>query len=580
MLRFLSLLSLVLLVPLGMFGQTNFDALWERVNAYQNERKSRSASELVDTILTLSKQEKATPHYVKAVGLKAKYQLKLEDEESIKALFRYLESEVEACWQPAKPLIMVSTADVYWQYYRRNRWRINQRSATDDPDMTDVATWDLRTIANRVRALYIGALESADALKKLKAKDFKMLTSTPTYFNKQVKDLPDAGVRRGDDLYALLHGQMDEVKGEDLRPTAYDLVAWKALTFFKDTETGLTQPAETFRVDNPAFLHDSKAFLAVNLTTPDSTSHDFWATKLYQDLVRFHTERHSDAFVMVNLELDRLQYMRDNLVAVDARDSRYYEALERLYAAHDNHPASTQVMHRMAQHQQNHLGTNGFSLQTVDALCAKALERFPQSMGAYQCFGLRLKLRKPTLRVSHEQVIPKAEPLVTRINYNNLQTCYYRVYQLSHKALAQYWAESNARKKLDYVFEQAIYRSGELPLPKQKAFRSGSIKHAIEDLPYGQYVLVVADNPDFKDSMPPLKTLEDAANPRGILTYHSFQVTDLNYMEKAHKGETEVFVFDRTTGQPVEDATLILKENAAVWQNEWPQLTHACHPNR
>ncbi|MFW5659692.1 MAG: hypothetical protein ACOCZ8_06920, partial [Bacteroidota bacterium] len=523
-----ALLLLPLLCPLKMSAQTDFDALWQRHEALTKERKTRDASALMDTILQKAKAERATPHYVRAVGYVAKYQVKLEDEESVKNLFAFLDKEIEDSYFPARPLLMVSTADVYWTYYERNRWRFMERGETDNPDMADVSTWDLRTLSDHVRALYLGALAEADKLQAISSEDYKALLAGGSSFTvKRQSDLnPAKGTRRGDHLFLLQYGEIDKLDKMLLRPTLYDMVAFKALEFFRNHETGLTQAAETFQLDNPAVLHTSQAFLDLNLTTPDSSSHTFWAATLFQDLLRFHTARKSDPHLLVELETDRLAWAEDKAVRIDDKPERYFEALQKLEELHRNHPASTIVTHKIAQHLRANLNPReGVTLQAVDEKCAGALERFPRSIGAYRCFGMRIELRLPELNTAALNVNPTQQHLPIEVGYKGFDTAYWRLLKLTDQQRETYVEERYQDKKVKYLKSLDPMRAGKWALPQKDDLHKHSLHQALEPLPPGYYVLLASDNPAFSNEATLLKSLDDVSKSRGIITYKGFQVS-------------------------------------------------------
>ena len=120
-------------------------------------------------------------------------------------------------------------AEFYWQYYLYNRYEFQNRSSTVNFENNDISTWDLRKLVEEISKEYLASIEDFDALEKIPIKDFE-------------------GV--------LIKGNTD-----NLRPTLFDFLAHRALTFFMNEESSLTEPVYKFEINNKKYFSAYEEFL-------------------------------------------------------------------------------------------------------------------------------------------------------------------------------------------------------------------------------------------------------------------------------------------------------------------------------
>src|SRR5690606_3360729 len=132
--------------------------------------------------------------------------------------------------------------EMYWRYYGENRWKFHERSETQNVEDDDIETWSLGRIIRETQQQYTFSLHDSEKSK-----------NTPI------------------DLFVeVLHP--GNAKGRAYRPTLYDFLAHRALAFYMNEEPEITQPAQTFSLNNPDFFSDAKAFVDLSLETSDTLS--------------------------------------------------------------------------------------------------------------------------------------------------------------------------------------------------------------------------------------------------------------------------------------------------------------------
>ena len=90
-----------------------------------------------------------------------------------------LQAELEKTSEEAKPLLQTILGHWYWQYFRANRYRFLQRTATAQPLGEDFTKWDLPRLYHEIDLHFANALADG-RLKTIPTIDFADLLTKPT----------------------------------------------------------------------------------------------------------------------------------------------------------------------------------------------------------------------------------------------------------------------------------------------------------------------------------------------------------------------------------------------------------------
>lgn len=190
------------LIPSPPVEYDKYENDWKKVDSLISVGLPKSALEMVEDIYDRAKGQNNSPQFIKA----SLYKLKLKadfEENFIESTVSDLKAEIEVAEAPAKQMLHSILADVYWRYYQRNRYKFLERTTIADPDLSDIQTWDLKTLSDAVIDNYIASLEQKDLLLQANLSDFDVV--------------------------------MDIAKGsKNYRPTLYDFLAFRAVDFFKN----------------------------------------------------------------------------------------------------------------------------------------------------------------------------------------------------------------------------------------------------------------------------------------------------------------------------------------------------------
>jgi hypothetical protein len=200
-------------------------------------------------------------------------------------------------------------AESYWNYFQQNRYKFYNRTNTVNFKKDDIATWSIDDFHKKISALYLTSLKNEKLLQQTKLEPF------------------DAIIIKGNVRY--------------LRPTLYDLLAHRALDYFKNDERDINKPAYAFEINNAEVFADKNIFANYHFKTNDSVSLHFKALQLFQQLILFHNnDARPDA--LIDADIERLQFANQYAV-MDNKEDLYFKSLENITTKYGNEPAAAQA---------------------------------------------------------------------------------------------------------------------------------------------------------------------------------------------------------------------------------------------
>ena len=309
-------------------------------------------------------------------------------------IIRKLQAEVPALPTEMKPVMQVIQAEWFLQYYFQNRWRFAQRSQTGQSPSEDFETWDLPRLLSEIDGLFTNALANADALKEIPIADYDSLLQKGTV----------------SDVY---------------RPTLFDFLAHRAIDFYSlDEQIVRSEDAFDLTADSPVFSSVDE-FVGWEPVTSDVKSGLLKATKLYQDLLRFHSDD-EDPAARLDANLQRLRFA-DQKASGGEKTARYRAALQKFADQHAKHELSSMALSLLATSHQS-----SGDLVEARKVALVGMERFPKSAGGKQCFNLIQTIEAPSLSVVTEQVWNSAKPEF-QVAYKNIDKVHFRLVPFDYR---------------------------------------------------------------------------------------------------------------------------------------------------
>ncbi|MBI5917353.1 MAG: hypothetical protein HY842_18450 [Bacteroidetes bacterium] len=522
----------------------DYDQAWREIDSLEQQGLPKSALEKTEALLAQARQENNAPQTIKALMYRGKYQSQLEEEGLAKAISRLEEEALKADF-PVKPILESMLAEMYSNYLDQNLWRFQNRTATVEFKAEDFKTWSIGQLTERSAILYQGSLRYPK-LKETDLGDFKIL---------------------------LTEGRNDE----GLRPTLFDFLAHRAIDYFMNERTHLTQPAYKFYIDDAKAFAPAEEFVNWKINTLDSNSQKLQTLLLLQDLIKFRlSEKRRQSPSLLDADLKRLSFVHANAV-LDTKDAAYLAALEALKKKYDGSPGAAEVIFYMASYYQNKAGeykAPPFGMEDKDErkwylknaimLCYEAIRSYSGSFGAKECEGLRASILAKSLNIHTEQVNLPGEPFLAKVDYQNTIQVWLKVIRFDEKRREQFEKlqyEQDANERILQFFNQLpAVKTWSVNLPDDGDFRRHSVEVKMDGLPLGQYVVMAAGNQAFSKG-------EDA------VSYLFTHVSNIGYWHRqGENGSASFVVFDRSTGQPLKGVKAefwVQKYNSIFRKYDW-----------
>ncbi|MCP4148490.1 MAG: hypothetical protein GY757_12155, partial [bacterium] len=508
------------------YDESDYKKLWREVRDHTSKGLPKSALKRVEKIYDIAKKKNNAGEFVKALIHKMRFIQYVEEDAFVKVQ-KELSSQLEESRFPITPLIHSMMAQQYWQYYLYNRYRILNRTTTVEFKQEDMRTWDLKKLVQETVKHYQKSLENP-----VKAKATRI-------------DIYDSIIKKG--------------SGRKYRPTLYDFLAHRAIDFYKDGESGLTQPVYRFTLNKAEYFSNSKDFAKMKITTRDPLSFKYYALTGLQELVRFHL-KDKNPEALVDVELKRYRYLYKEAV-LSNKVKVYEKALRRMIETYGGAPVTAEIYCELVKlymalgkkYKPGKPGDYKDYNKKAHAMCLDTIKKYPGSFGARNCRHLLDRIEAKNLAITLDEAAVPGRPFPALINYKNIEKIYVRVVKTT-------WEEIEEKKKL-YQNQMVTYYLGkksllrkEIQLPVDRDFQGHSTEIKIDALEPGEYIILVSYNKAFDYN-------------KHAVVYSFFTASNIAYISRngsKQQGKgVEIHVVNRETGRPMADV------RAQLWYNEY-----------
>jgi hypothetical protein len=500
----------------------NYEKEWKQVDAFVKKELPKTALEQVKKIYQLAKKEKQDAQVIKALVYMTGLQGQITENAEAKTIVT-LEKEIILATEPARSILNSLLAEMYWNYYQQHRWQLYNRTNTENFKKEDIATWTTDDFHKKISELYLQSIKNSTSLQQTKLESY------------------DAIIVKGN----VRH----------LRPTLFDLLAHRALDYFKNDERDITKPAYAFEIDQAAAFDPAAEFIHDKFITKDSFSLEHKALLLYQQLLAFHlNDTRPDA--LIDADIERIEFVNEKGVRENKKEL-YLAALNHLAHQYENRPAASQALYLMAKQYNDDASsyqpysdtTHRFDRLKAKEICEKVLSQKDSSEGKINCYNLLNEINKKDLKFSVEKVNLPNQPFRTLVQYKNLPQVYLRLVKADEKlktGLDNYYDE----KFWDKIVTAASIRNWEQALPVTNDLQQHTAEIKIDGLPAGDYLLLASSDKSF-----------DAK--KSLLGARLFYVSTISYVNNGQN----YFVLHRETGQPLINASV------QVWEQKYDYKT-------
>lgn len=516
-----TLLLLFLLLSTSLLAQEDFYSLhWAQVYKFEIRDLPKSALKAVDQIYTKAKHDNNIPQFTKALIYQSKFGMTQPDAEL--HIVQKWKNEIQTSTVPLKNILENVLANLYWQYFRENRWKYYNRSYTNEVvNANDFRTWDSNAMFQEIHQHYQLSLQEPRALQIVSLKILDEIL-------------------------------IEAEQSKSYRPTLYDFLAHNALDFYRTNEGGLTRFQNDFELDSPRYFEGIEQ---IDLPT-DSLSPTVNALRIFKALLAFHNAD-KDPTAYVNLELERIQFLIDH-GTLENENELQKTALTRLRSAYQDHPVSAQVAFELAtllhtEGNQYNSMTNAkgqFKKKEALALCEEVIKKFEKSDGAEKCKILKEHILQQTLSLTAEKYVPIETYSRILIEYKNVESLSLTAYRITDVFQDRFYRHMNDSTRMAELARITADTTWQINLRNLSDYQEHSTEIIVPRLSNGTYLLLS-------------RVIDTQSTIDGIFAYTTLQVTNLAIIEGLIDNNMYRYqVVDRITGRPLEGADVYLKTNA------------------
>ncbi len=518
--HFVTLLTLLLFSQMAQAqkNEPTFETLWKQVEKLENEALTTSALKLVSGISEKAKKEKNSAQIVKALLYASKYAMTLEENAQLKIINDF-KTEIKKAKSPTKNVLESYLATLFWQYFQQNRHQFYNRTKTAVKiDSIDFRTWDLTTLFTEISIHFDASLKNETSLQNTPVSDFKVVLNQRT-------------------------------NSEEYRPTLFDLLAHNALAFYKTSENSISRPIAKFEINDPKLLCDGDAFVRININTPDETSLQTKALRIYQTLLLLHGSSKAP-YTYAEINIERLNFIYQNAVFKN-KEQQFQDVLQNSASATKENLASGLYQYEIAlllrsqgqQYQANTNEKNRWKTKEALTLCESVIKEHPDSKGAKQCKALRSQILQKSLQLTTEKHIPIQKTgrfLVNYLNLNGLTLSARSITELELKGLNEVYEKED---KLAFIKKLPPTIEWQTDLKNENDYQSHRTEISMPPLANGRYLILAEP--------------KDKTNK--TFSFSTVQVTDMALSETRGSTEHNFQVIDRHNGKPISGALVVIR---------------------
>ncbi|MEP6615730.1 MAG: alpha-2-macroglobulin family protein [Ginsengibacter sp.] len=503
-----------------------FSDQWKKVNDLVSKKLPKSALKEVEQIYFIAKKQNNDPQVIKALLYRATLMENVEEDASLDGI-ALVEKEITESKEPSRSILSCIAAGMYWNFYMQNRFKLYNRTKTGTGNFSknDIQTWSINDFHKKIGELYLSSVREEKLLQRTAIAQFEPI------------------VAKGNARY--------------LRPTLYDLLAHRALEYFKNDERDVSRPAYAFEIKDAMAFGSAQDFASHKFVNKDSSSLHYQALLIFQKLLAFHIDG-TKPDALIDADIERINFVKQYGV-MPGKTELYINALQNILSSYKNNDASAQAGYLVAQEIFDQSSANDANLAAketrytiVDAkkITEEIIRNYPGSEGGINAKNLLNQVLHKDLNLTSEKVNIPGEPFRSLVSYKNLTSINLRILAIS-PLLKKLLENNNGDDQLwKNLTSEKYIRSWKQPLPSSSDYRLHNSEIKIDSLPPGEYALVASAADDFGLVKNPLAA-------------QYFHVSNISYINNA----AEYFVLHRKTGIPLTGATV------QVWSQNYDYKT-------
>ncbi|MDO5523677.1 MAG: hypothetical protein Q4G48_06485 [Bacteroidia bacterium] len=458
------------LIFLSLQAQTkqtmNYNEQWQKVAEFEKKSLPKSASQEVDNILRKAVADKNSPQVIKALIHQGKYDLAL-DAENDTVIFRNLTDMLAKSTDVVEKSVLHSMlGELYLQYYQKDQWTINQRTAISGFVPEDMKEWSKNNFYDKVVEHLNASIEPRPQLEKAQVAPFAAVVEL----------------------------------GKDSRrfyPTMYDFLARRAIEFFRqiDEEADLSRSLAKKNITQQSLFAPANEFVQLNFD-PQAEEYNLWALETYKKLLVSLSDRKLNTSVVLT-ELDKADYLSK---LHNAYNTHAFPTLQAMLEQWRNDPVSIEIVDKMAdfytrqiaEFPQEDTVKRVEKTKELHDLLQKTIQSFPKNERVSVLENRLLQLTQPEFSVRGDNTFAAQAEKKLTVEYKNLKKLSAKLYRLDSSLSALY---SNRRSSQQKDEKKTLVREIQIPLTQKPPFESAQTDFTLNISEFGAYKLEFESEP-------------------------------------------------------------------------------------
>jgi hypothetical protein len=474
----------------------SYQEQWQQIKELERQYLPKSALEITNIIYQQAVSEANENELIKALLYREKYHIELQEDGYVNSI-KNIENELTKAHKITTKLILKSLlAEMYANYLDNNRYRIEERTTIKDDNSSDILTWSIDRLVQTSSRLYLDSLQ--DEAKAIKIERYK----------------------------TLLH---KESNSEGLRPTLYDFLAFRALNYFRNQRYSLTQPKESFYIDQPEAFGNFDTFIEYKFKTKNKNSFKYQSLLIYQKLLQFHKEQ-KDTKALHHIDLERLQFVYQHFIGIK-KDKLYLKTLKYLQSKYTNREALYYLALYYFQNKEYK--------QAI--VYAKKGIKSSNSLLISRCQNIKNRIESQVLRLEVESVNLPHENILAKLNYKNIDKIYIKAFKLTVEEIEEFITLDREVQK-DYIEKIATIKEFNLTLPSTDDYQEHGTEINLGSYGLGSYIFEITKDEKLKDKKFKDKKFKDKP------LYSISTISNIAYLKR----ENSFAVVDRDSGEPLQ----------------------------
>jgi TonB-dependent SusC/RagA subfamily outer membrane receptor len=495
-----NILFALLILTSSLFAQQN-DKKWDKVMAFENEGKVKSANKIVAEIYKNAVKKKDEVQMIKCFFYHSKY-LMVVDENAQNTIIANLKTDINRVSIPSKAILNFVYATCLNDYYNRNAYKIRQRTNTTVPD-DNFLTWTEADFKSQTDLALKKSLENEAILKSILLENYEPIFD---FFSSE------------------------KFKKE----TLFDYLIKENIAFYKQKVNLWEFQKNEFKPYIHQLLGKPADFITINF--------DFVSDENQRHILTLYQKQELHNPTGDN-QLQRMQYFKNALLE---SDEPYLPALNKLQNETNEALLIQKIQLEKATFYSQkaskgkHPDYNALSIVLLDSILNTDNRSNAYKLALLQKDNITAK----SLHIELQKYIYPDKNTRAFVRYKNVTDLKVSFYKINQKQLLNFRGSYPVKDSIvsSIVQKNEITAAKTYSLINKNDFFEYTTELLLPKLNTGSYLVYFESESDTKD--------------KKAFAYETISVSNLSVLASQNQTEEIFQVLDRKTGKPLENVTI------------------------